>query len=366
MANHNSPNVIPGDGEYEDDRPHDERLYLSTVVEDGRSFASLSTYAKKDSAIHGSSAAPKRSAQKAPSTETNPECSLLPPSSASSLPPLGDPRQRNNWSSRCGSELYLGFPKDDELRSASLWQNSNHQHRLPISQPLPFLDTMGSGGRSQNGTSLGSRAHSASMSGKYEDALESETVDSPGSDNISRCLEEITLDSQFRTTISSLKSPSDSGSYHGGSRAFDSVSSRSGNPRSILNERYQKKYNRSLNNRDFVSLKDSRDGDHIPLFTSTFVCPESGEPFKSGDLLEGKFVVRRDDMNWYKKKASAEFAAAGRAEDCFRFRSAESGRRGLVGQFCAEPPYLKRSREEEQEELLVFLGWRACDTDQGS
>jgi hypothetical protein len=140
----------------------------------------------------------------------------------------------------------------------------------------------------------------------------------------------------------------------------NSASSRSGNPRSILNERYQKKYNRSFTKKDFVTIRDSRDGDHIPVFSSVFVCPESGECFLSGDILAGDFVVERDGVKWYKKKSTAEFASAGGAEDCFRFRSGECGRDGLVEQFCAEAPYLVRSREEQQAKISVFLGLRAC------
>jgi hypothetical protein len=146
------------------------------------------------------------------------------------------------------------------------------------------------------------------------------------------------------------------GSTRGNCQPSTSAISRLGNPRSILNERYQKKYNRSFTKKDFVTIRDSRDGDHIPVFSSVFVCPESQESFLSGDLLAGDFVVERDGVKWYKKKTTAEFASAGRAEDCFRFRSGEGG------EFCAEPPYLARSREDQQEEISVFLGLRACDT----
>eukprot|EP00536_Pseudo-nitzschia_multiseries_P001356 jgi/Psemu1/3177/gm1.3177_g len=140
--------------------------------------------------------------------------------------------------------------------------------------------------------------------------------------------------------------------------------SRSGNPRSILNERYQKKYSRSFTKRDFCSIRDARDGDHIPTFTSVFVCPETGETFLSGNLLSADLVVERDGMNWYKKKALAEFAAAGRAEDTFRFRCdfEEGGSAddifGSSDSFCSERPTARC----DIHEVSKFLNSEACDS----
>ena len=88
----------------------------------------------------------------------------------------------------------------------------------------------------------------------------------------------------------------------------------------------------------------------MPTFTSVFVCPETGECFLSGDLLQGDFVQDREGMKWYKKKATAEFAAAGRAEDCLRFRSGDSHG---GDQFCAEDPTI--SIAEAEEEIEQFL-----------
>jgi hypothetical protein len=137
--------------------------------------------------------------------------------------------------------------------------------------------------------------------------------------------------------------------------------SRGGNPRSILNERYQKKYNHSFTKSDFISIKDTSNGDHVPQFTSVFVCPESGECFMSGELLisSGSFgsstghldISKNDEINWYATKKTAEFAAAGRAEDNFYFRSSCSSAERLghssstvingIQQrfFCKEFPY---------------------------
>jgi hypothetical protein len=137
--------------------------------------------------------------------------------------------------------------------------------------------------------------------------------------------------------------------------------SRGGNPRSILNERYQKKYNYSFTKSDFISIKDTSNGDHVPQFTSVFVCPESGECFMSGELSissggigssSGDFdISKNDEINWYATKKTAEFAAAGRAEDNFYFRSScssaehlshssGSSTNGIQQQFfCKESPY---------------------------
>ena len=148
--------------------------------------------------------------------------------------------------------------------------------------------------------------------------------------------------------------------------------SRSGNPRSILNERYQKKYNYSFTKSDFISIKDTSNGDHVPQFASVFVCPESGECFMSGELLmsrggsfgsssTGHLDISKngDEINWYATKKTAEFAAAGRAEDNFHFRSScTSAERfshsssstivnGIQQQFfCKESPYYTAINDE--------------------
>jgi hypothetical protein len=124
-----------------------------------------------------------------------------------------------------------------------------------------------------------------------------------------------------------------------------------GNPRSILNERYQKNYNRSFTKSDFVSIKDTSNGDHIPHFTSIFICPESGEHFMSGDLIDGELVIAKKGMNWYTTKKIAEFAAAGRAEDNFSFHSAE--RTTSSSRFCNERPDIIAHRDD----ISSFLEW---------
>ena len=126
--------------------------------------------------------------------------------------------------------------------------------------------------------------------------------------------------------------------------------SKAGNPRSILNERYQKNYNRSFTKSDFVSITDTSNGDHIPHFTSVFVCPESGECFMSGDLIDGELVIATKGMNWYITKKIAEFAAAGRAEDNFSFRSLE--RTTTSSRFCNERPYVAHN-----DDISSFLEW---------
>jgi hypothetical protein len=125
---------------------------------------------------------------------------------------------------------------------------------------------------------------------------------------------------------------------------------KAGNPRSILNERYQKNYNRSFTKSDFVSITDTSNGDHIPHFTSVFVCPETGECFMSGDLIDGELVIATKGMNWYITKKIAEFAAAGRAEDNFSFRSVE--RTTTSSRFCNERPYIAH-----HDDISLFLEW---------
>ena len=328
MSSHRHPNLIARDVDGIEDHPHDERLY-SSASRDGRSLGSHSTYVKKESAVFGSSTAPKRTAQKAPSIESGVK--------SSSLPPLANLTQRRSWQTSAGPELLMG-----------LWPDLKPLHQnLASKSPPGFNSTRNSE------DSLG--ANSASTSGKYDDAP----------DALAIAMEEFSFDSKFPTWISSLENPSDLFSSTHESKSTSNRpetpgslgNSRPGNPRSILNERYQKTYNRSFTKKDFVTIRDSSDGDHIPVFTSMFVCPETGECFLSGNLQEGDFVIDREGKKWYKKKSIAEFAAAGRAEDCFAFRLAELDR----NKFCHELPFLKRTKKVEEEDIAEFLGLRACD-----
>lgn len=356
----NNPDVIPhGGDDGDDDRPHDERFSQSAMDRDERSNASHSTYQIKDTTVHGKSTISKRTAHKAPSTEPYPKFSSLrsfpddlPPSSSS---PLGNWRQFNEHGSAIGGrELFLGPPQDGVFPTTSVRQSSDQQLHPPRSKPPGFDSTTSS-------------TNSGTTSGKYDDP--------PTNDIISNVLEGMSLGFAPHTTISSLKGePTTVSSLTGpsgiisalgdNSVATSNIISRSGHPRSILNERYQKKHNISFTKKDFVSIRDASNGDHNPVFTSTFICPVSGECFLSGELVSSdsdNFVLQQNGMNWYTKKSRAEFAAAGRAEDCFRFRSGESSRNGILEQFCADPPFLKRSKSEEQENISTFLESRACD-----
>ena len=358
----NNPNVIPRDGDYdgEEDRPHDERFSQSAMDRDERSNVSQNTYQMKESTAHGRSTISKRTAQKAPSTEPYPKLSSfrsfpdeLPPPSSS---PLDNLRQFNDHGSAIGGqELFLGPPQDGVFPTTSLRQPSNQQLQPPRSKPPGFDST--------------SSTNSGTTSGKYDDP--------PTNDILSNVLEGMSLGFASHTNISSLQGePTTVSSLTGpsgivstlGDNSVDTstsnISSRSGNPRSILNERYQKKHSISFTKKDFVSIRDASNGDHNPMFTSTFICPVSGECFLSGELVSsdsGIFVLQQNGTNWYMKKSIAEFAAAGRAEDCFRFRSGESSRNGILEQFCADHPFLKRSKSEEQENISTFLESRACD-----
>jgi hypothetical protein len=123
-----------------------------------------------------------------------------------------------------------------------------------------------------------------------------------------------------------------------------------GHPRMKLNERYQQKYQLSLLNTNFISWADTSNGDHAPYWTSVFVCPKTGEAFRSGELVNpthkgGRHLISgspSDAINWYGGKKNAEAAAAGRAEDCFRFRAMGAiPFPSLTHRFCKEVPYVE-------------------------
>jgi hypothetical protein len=118
----------------------------------------------------------------------------------------------------------------------------------------------------------------------------------------------------------------------------------SGNPREALNERYQKDHISIQNVKNIVQFSDKSGGDHAPKWSAIFVCPKTGEVFLSGELLDDRLKGdkhRRDGegINWYGKAKEAIHAAAGRAEDCFRFRDGSQPETGGRFQFCKENPY---------------------------
>ena len=151
------------------------------------------------------------------------------------------------------------------------------------------------------------------------------------------------------SNVSSMDENSNAGGGGGGG-GVAAYTGRGGNPRSILNERYQQDLNRSFTKSDFVSIRDTSRGDHNPYFTAAFVCPETGECFLSGDLIGAARLsisttatTSGDVLNWYGTKKTAEFAAAGRAEDNFCSRLSQQGKgncnisnRTNLHQFCNE------------------------------
>ena len=131
----------------------------------------------------------------------------------------------------------------------------------------------------------------------------------------------------------------------------DSVRQAEGHPRMKLNERYQRQHQLSLLNTNFISWADTSNGDHAPYWTSLFVCPMTGEIFRSGELVNpGHKGIRHNisgfgdsAINWYGGKKNAEAAAAGRAEDCFRFRKVGAPpSMSLTHRFCKELPYAEK------------------------
>lgn len=69
------------------------------------------------------------------------------------------------------------------------------------------------------------------------------------------------------------------------------------------------------------------------LWNAVFVCPKTGECFPTGTIHNDNKL----SLGWYQTKKMAIKAAAGRADDCFRFR--ENGTSLRIPQFCLEPPY---------------------------
>eukprot|EP00529_Nitzschia_sp_RCC80_P029018 CAMPEP_0113478292 /NCGR_PEP_ID=MMETSP0014_2-20120614/20676_1 /TAXON_ID=2857 /ORGANISM="Nitzschia sp." /LENGTH=337 /DNA_ID=CAMNT_0000371469 /DNA_START=51 /DNA_END=1064 /DNA_ORIENTATION=+ /assembly_acc=CAM_ASM_000159 len=131
----------------------------------------------------------------------------------------------------------------------------------------------------------------------------------------------------------------------------DAVLQAEGHPRMKLNERYQRQHQLSLLNTNFISWADTSNGDHAPYWTSLFVCPMTGEIFRSGELVNpGHKGIRHNisgfgdsAINWYGGKKNAEAAAAGRAEDCFRFRKVGAVPfASLTHRFCMELPYAEK------------------------
>jgi hypothetical protein len=116
-----------------------------------------------------------------------------------------------------------------------------------------------------------------------------------------------------------------------------------GNAKDDLHKRYDL-VNRQIPKKNFVTWND--DGkDHEPYWTGIFVCTQTGECFSSGELNSlvdddsGTLHQHHGRTHWYGTKKKAIEAAAGRAEDCFRFREEESTRSGVRYQFCVEAPY---------------------------
>lgn len=112
------------------------------------------------------------------------------------------------------------------------------------------------------------------------------------------------------------------------------------NPKTVLKEYYDQCEPRIiLTKGSFVSIMDNTAGHHVPLFSSIFVCPQTGEVFLAGTLLNqqygGDAVVVANNMAWYKTKANSQFAAAGRALDCFHMRK-NTFKQEV---FCADTPY---------------------------
>ena len=104
----------------------------------------------------------------------------------------------------------------------------------------------------------------------------------------------------------------------------------SGAPKSELYAHYGKDpYRRVLGGSDYVTWNDNGPP-HDLRFTSIFICPLTGEPFKSGrygqDNKPPMGTYRNDDFCWHTSKKLAEHGAAARAYDCLSYRAAQPGK----------------------------------------
>lgn len=120
-----------------------------------------------------------------------------------------------------------------------------------------------------------------------------------------------------------------------------------------LNEYYQKKYRKE---KQVIHIKENFvSWPRGPLnnleWTAVFVCPLSGECFSAGTLRNDPCVRGGSGVCWYKTKNLARKAAAGRAVDCWTFRT-ESFPLGVpLPGFCQEEPYEQDTMERRRLDI---------------
>jgi hypothetical protein len=81
-------------------------------------------------------------------------------------------------------------------------------------------------------------------------------------------------------------------------------------------------YHKVLRAADYITWTDNGPP-HNMRFTSVFVCPVTGETFRSGGW--GQSYEWKDGFCWFTSKKLAEHGAAARAYDCLSFRAAKYG-----------------------------------------
>jgi len=124
---------------------------------------------------------------------------------------------------------------------------------------------------------------------------------------------------------------------------FGDIHPAEGNAKDILHKRFQqgnipgfKAVNHQIPKNNFVTFRKPGTLSHNTLWSCAFVCPVSAEVFLSGRLFtHARECTMERGVHWYGTAKEAKLAAAGRAEDCFRFRGEESPH-----QFCVEAVYV--------------------------
>jgi hypothetical protein len=124
-------------------------------------------------------------------------------------------------------------------------------------------------------------------------------------------------------------------------------------PKSELYTLYGKDpYRRVLGAGDYITWNDNGPP-HTMRFTSVFVCPVTGEAFKSGGY--GKTYEWKDSFCWFTSKKLAEHGAAARAYDCLSYRRAPPG---LPHYYLGdEEPYTREARRPLSPTGIPTKSW---------
>ena len=126
----------------------------------------------------------------------------------------------------------------------------------------------------------------------------------------------------------------------------------SGQPKSELYVLYGQRHGRVLKTGDYITWNDNGPP-HNLRFTSVFVCPVTGEAFRSGTY--GSAVEMKNGLCWYVSKKMAEHGAAARAYDCLSFREARHGEAYYY--LGDDEPYPKEARRPVTPTGIPHRAW---------